>query len=200
MIVDDHIMRTAETLALALALSVVSIGCSAHRNPFQDQVPEREIEAVQALALNTVFESHVPPKSVFPEVETPRAICLGVGQRGVRSNSQWLNQNPREVFWDPSPSLQAGLTAPSGTLHVLSECLRNGNDREMTGKSGVPAVTFFVSDPRWTTPNSAEITVSVRGMGKYTMLYSLSVRRRQGLWSVRRFSCRWARTQCEHFE
>jgi hypothetical protein len=193
-------MKTATFMTFGIPLSTLFFGCATQRNPFEDQVPLRQIEEVQALALNTVFESHSPPKLVFPEVATPETICLGVGQRGVRLNSQWLNQNPRETFWDPSAFLRSRLVDPPASILALSQCLRDGNDREMTAETRKPVVTYFVSDPTWATPNSAGLTVSIRGMGRYTMVYSLALRRRQGDWYVRRFSCIWARSQCDHFK
>lgn len=193
-------MRTAAHVALGLSLSVLFSACSAHRNPFADQVSTVEIEGVQALALNAVFESHEPPATVFPEVNPPRAICLGVGQRGLRSNAQWISQNPRETFWDPSASLRSRLTGAPARIRPLSDCRRDGNDREMVAETGTPMVTYFVSNPNWTTPDAVGVSVSIRGMGRYTMNYSMALRRRQGAWSVWRISCQWARSQCDHFK
>ena len=192
-------MKTAKILTSSVLIFAFVVGCATQRNPFDAQVPAREIEAVQALALNTVFESHAPPSSVFPEVNPPQAICLGVGQRGLRSNSQWLNQHPRETYWDPTSFLRGQLTSATTRIVPLSACRRDGDHREMYAETETPLVTFFVANPTWTTPDIAGVTVSIRGLGRYNMVYSLALRRSGGDWRVRRFSCRWAGAQCEHF-
>ena len=198
--VEDGGMRITKSLGVALAFSAAFSACSTRRNPFEDRLPQEQIEEVQAMALNTVFESHAPPASVFPEVERLQAICLGLGQRGSRSSSQWISQNPRDDYWDPSPFLRTRLTAPPARILPLSQCLRDGNDREMFAETGTPVVTFFVSNPTWTTPDAVGVRVSIRGLGRYEMVYSLALRKRQGDWNVWRISCRWARTQCDHFK
>ena len=193
-------MNSTKFFAAILVVSALFPACGVRRNPFQDQLPTALIEEVQALALNTVFASHESPATVFEEVVDPQAICLGVGQRGIRSNTQWLSQNPRETYWDPSRSLRSHLTTPPARIVPLSACLRNGNHREILVATGTPVVTYFVDNPNWTTPNAVGIRVSIRGMGRYTMLYSIALRRRQSEWQVWRISCRWARTQCDHFK
>jgi len=180
-------------------LTLVVIGCGGNRNPFQDRGDRQQIMEVQAYLLNLAFESHEPPTNVFPEVVGRTPICLGVGQRGIYSNRFWLSQNPREERWDPGPALLRRLEGAPGPIVPLSDCLRDGNDRERMASDGSPAVTWFVSNPSWTTPNSASVAVTIRGLGRYDMRYSAALRRIGGTWQVHRFTCMWANALCEHF-
>ncbi len=186
--------------AIACALIGLSItACGGRGNPFRTQQPTIEIRDVQAFALNVVFENHEPPTTVFAEVAEPSSICLGVGQTGIRSNSQWIRQVPRERTWDPDRALRGRIRYAPAPIIPLSECRRQGDFREIVSESGAPTVSFFVTDPSWTTPDMVGVRVSIFGLGQYTMHYSLALRRRGGEWTVRRFTCIWAGYQCEHF-
>jgi hypothetical protein len=180
-------------------LGLTVVACGGTRNPFETQAPVLEIRDVQAFALNTVFENHEPPSTVFPEVARPQSVCLGMGRTGIRSNLQWLTQVPRETTWDPDRALRGRLESAPARIVPISQCRKQGDFREVIADAGTPTVTFFVSDPTWTTPDIADVRVSIFGLGRYTMHYSLALRKRRGEWTVRRFTCLWAGHQCENF-
>jgi len=183
----------------ACILGVILQGCASSSNPFAQRPDDERIQEVQAIALNLAFEDFQLPESAFAEVSGRVPVCLGIGQRGFYSNRTWLAQNPREKRWNPEPYLMRRIeVTPPGPVVPLSDCLRDGNDREMLASDGSPAVTWFVNDPSWTTPDAVRVTISVRGLGQFRMGYSVALRRRGDIWNVRRFTCLWAGNLCEH--
>jgi len=184
----------------ALFILLVLQGCASSSNPFEQRPADQRIQEVQAIALNLAFEDFQLPTAPSPEVRRRVPVCLGVGQRGPYSNHLWLPQNPREERWNPQPYLTRRIdVTPPGRIVPLSDCLRDGNDREILAADGSPAVTWFVSDPSWTTPDAVRVTISIRGLGQFGMSYSVALRRRGGTWDLHRFTCLWAGKLCEHF-